>query len=313
VAAAYVSHDTGAASRSVTVPAGTDRLLVAIALSNASTGARTATYGGVSMSVASSANGWVQIFYMLAPTAGSATLAVSGANISTVVAAHYTGIGSFQSGQQATGSASANFSPNMAGLIAFGMVAGSSPSTPVASTAERYDSGGDWYGDRLVTGSGTVSVGVSSTTDPDYAGAIWLESRNLTGAATTNGTSSSGTITTPGFVGAVTTNGTTASGTVTVTVAATGAASKSLASTSGTAAVLVALSGSPSSSAATASGTAGVVVSLTGAATTNGATASGVLVRIPPVGGTIRLSSTLVQRVTSSRALRERVTSSHAL
>lgn len=204
MAAAYVSHDTGAASRSVTVAAGTDRLLVAIALSTASTGARSATYGGVAMNVATTANGWVQIFYMLAPPVGSATLAVTGSNISTVVAAHYTGIVSFQGGQQATGVPSASFSPTGPGLVAFGMVASSTSHTPVASTNERVDSGGDYYADRIVAAGGSVTVGVSSATDPDYAGAIFLE-----------GVSGSGTPSAPAPA---------SSGSATVEVAASGAA-----------------------------------------------------------------------------------------
>lgn len=181
--AAFVSFDTGSASRSVTVAAGTDRVLIAVALSSASTGARSATYNGVAMSVANNANGWAQVFYMLNPPVGSATLAVTGGNISTVVAAHYTGIGSFQSGSQAS-TASASFSPNWGGLIVFGMVAASTSHTPLSNTNERYDSGGDYYADRIVTGSGSVTVGVSTATDPDYAGGIFLDSVNASGTPT---------------------------------------------------------------------------------------------------------------------------------
>lgn len=182
--AAFVSSDTGAASRSVTVAAGTDRLLVAVALSTADTAARSATYNGVAMQVAQTDNGWAQIFYMLSPPVGSATLAVTGANVSTVVAAHYTGVGSFHLGQEATGAASASFAPTMGGLIVFGMVASSTSHTPVASTNERLDSGGDYYADRIVAAGGSVTVGVSSATDPDYAGAIFRDSVNVSGTLT---------------------------------------------------------------------------------------------------------------------------------
>src|ERR1044071_181719 len=156
--AAFVSVTTGAASRSVTVPAGTDRLLVVVALYSSSNAAQSATYGGASMSVATTANGFVQVFYMLAPTVGSATLSVTGSSVDTVVAAHYTGVGSFQSGQQAS-AASASFSPNTGGVIVFGMEAVSTAHTPLANTNERYDSGGGYYADRLGTGSGAGTVG----------------------------------------------------------------------------------------------------------------------------------------------------------
>jgi len=314
MAAAYVSHTTGVASRSVTVPAGTDRLLVAIALSTASTGARTATYGGVSMSVATTANGWAQIFYMLSPPAGAATLAVSGANVSTVIAAHYTGIGSFQTSSGQQGSvASASFTPTTAGLIVFGLVASTTSHTPVASTNERYDTGGDYYADRLVSSGGAVTVGVSAATDPDYAGAIFWEPISATGSPSSSVCTASGTLQTSAFIGAATSSVSTASGTATVVVSATGAPSKSAATTSGTATVTVAATGSPSSTAATTSGTVGVVVSASGAVTTGSATASGTAVLIPPVGGTIELTSTLAQRVRARSQLRDVVLSSSEL
>jgi hypothetical protein len=245
--AAFVSSTTGVASRSVTVAAGTDRLLVAIALSSASTSARTATYNGVSMSVATTANGWVQIFYMLAPPVGSATLAVSGSNISEVIAAHYTGIGSFQSGQQAS-VASASFSPNWGGAIVFGMVAASTSHTPLANTTERLDSGGDYYADRIVTASGSVNVGVSSATDPDYAGAIFLDS-----------VVASGTPTAPVA---------TASGAATIVVAASGTPTAPAPSASGSVSVnAVAASGAVTAPAPSVGGLVDIVVSVSGAVT----------------------------------------------
>ncbi len=236
--AAFVSFTTGVASRSVTVPAGTDRLLVAIAHSSASTAARTATYNGVSMSVASTANGWTQIFYMLNPTAGAATLAVSGANVSSVVAAHYTGIGSFQSGSgQQASTASASFSPTCGGVIVFGMVASTTSHTPVASTNERQD-GGDYYADRIVTTSGSVTVGVSAATDPDYAGAIWLDSVNASGTINAPVATSTGT--------ATVTSGVSVSGNITAPVP----------SVSGSASVIVDVSGSVTAPKASSTGSA---------------------------------------------------------
>lgn len=256
--AAFVSSDTGVASRSVTVAAGTDRILVAVALSSASTSARTATYNGVSMSVASTANGWAQIFYMLSPPVGTATLAISGANISEVVAAHYTGVGSFQSGQQAS-TASASFAPNMGGLIVFGMVAGSTSHTPLASTTERLDSGGDYYADRIVTGSGSVNVGVSSATDPDYAGAIFLNSVNASGAASAPVATAAGAATVTPLVvtvsGAATAPAPTASGSVNVNVVSvSGSVTAALPSVGGLAEVVVSVSGAVSAPSPDADG-----------------------------------------------------------
>lgn len=253
--AAYVSHDTGAASRSVTVAAGTDRLLVAVALSTADTAARSATYGGVAMQVAETDNGWAQIFYMLSPPVGSATLAVTGSNISTVVAAHYTGIGSFQSGQEGS-VASASFSPNWGGLIVFGMVAASASHTPLASTNERVDSGGDYYADRIVSASGSVNVGVSSATDPDYAGAIFLDSVVVSG--------------TPAVPVA------TATGGATIEVAASGTPTAQTPSASGSVTVdVVSVAGSVSAVAPSVGGLADVVISVSGSISAPSATAEG--------------------------------------
>lgn len=252
--AAFVSNTTGAASRSVTVPAGTDRLLVAVAEYSSSNAAQSATYGGVAMSVASTANGFVQIFYMLNPPVGSATLAVTGTSVDTVVAAHYTGVGSFQSGQQAS-AASASFSPNAGGLIVFGMEASSTSHTPLAGTNERVDSAGTYYADRIVTGSGAVTVGVSTATSPDYAGAIFLDSVNASGTPTAPSPSGSGSAT----------PGTGASGTPTAPVA----------TASGSADVIVSASGTPTAPHPTGAGTPAVVVSASGAATAPHPTASG--------------------------------------
>lgn len=244
--AAFVSFTTGAASRSVTVPAGTDRLLVAIALSSDSVAARSATYNGVAMQVASTANGWVQIFYMLNPTAGAATLAVTGTDISTVIAAHYTGIGSFQSASQGS-VASASFNPSWGGLIVFGMVAGSTSHTPLAGTTERQD-GGDYYADRIVTASGAVNVGVSSATDPDYAGAIFLDSVAVSGTPSAPKAS--------------------AAGGATVTVAISGTPTAPVPSVSGSANInVVSVSGSVTAALPSVGGLADVVVGVSGSLT----------------------------------------------
>ncbi len=254
--AAFVSVTTGAASRSVTVPAGTDRLLVVVALYTSATADQSATYGGVAMSVATTTNDFAQVFYMLAPTAGAATLAVTGSNVDTVVAAHYTGVGSFQSGQQAS-VASASFSPNTGGVIVFGMEATSTVHTPVANTNERYDSGGGYYADRIVTGSGAVTVGVSSATDPDYAGAIFLDA----------GVNASGTPSAPAPA---------VSGAANVVVAASGTPSAPPPTASGGANVaVVSVAGTVSTPAPTASGAAAAVVSVSGSVSSPAPSATG--------------------------------------
>ena len=254
--AAFVSNTTGAASRSVTVPAGTDRLLVAVALYSSSNAAQSATYGGAAMSVASTGNGFVQIFYLLAPTVGAATLTVTGSSVDTVVAAHYTGVGSFQSGQQAS-AASASFSPNTSGVIVFGMEAVSTTHTPLANTNERYDSGGGYYADRIVASSGAVTVGVSSATSPDYAGAIFLDA----------GVNSSGTPTAPVA---------TASGAATITVSASGTATTPAPTASGGVNVnVVSVAGTPSAPRPTANGSAGPVVSVSGSVSAPSTSAAG--------------------------------------
>jgi hypothetical protein len=279
--AAFVSNTTGVASRSVTVPAGTDRLLVAVALYGSTNAAQSATYGGVAMSVASNANGFVQIFYMLNPPAGSATLAVTGSSVDTVVAAHYTGVGSFQSGQQAS-VASASFSPNAGGVIVFGMEATSTSHTPLAGTNERLDSAGTYYADRIVSSSGSVTVGVSTATGPDYAGAIFLDSVNASGTPTapspagsgaaSAGTSASGTPTAPSPAG---------SGSVAITVSASGTPTAPSPAGSGTPAVVVSASGAATAPHPTALGAESLApVSVSGAVSAIVPSASGSAVRL---------------------------------
>lgn len=255
--AAFVSVTTGADSRSVTVAAGTDRILVVVALYTATIGAQSATYGGVSMSVANTDNGFAQVFYMLSPPVGSATLTVTGSLFETVVAAHYTGVGSFQSGQQASGVASASFSPNTGGVVVFGMEAVSTTHTPVTDTNERYDSGGGYYADRIVTGAGAVTVGASSATLPDYAGAIFLDA----------GVNASGTPAAP--VAA-------ASGTATVIVSASGAPTAPVATAAGGANVaVVSVAGAPSAPRPTVSGAAAAIISVSGSVTVPSPSATG--------------------------------------
>jgi hypothetical protein len=262
MAAAFVSYTSGSDSRSVTVPAGSDRLLVVACIGSAAVAStRTVTYNGVTLDVASSTNDFVQIHYMLSPPAGAATLTVSGGSLSTVIAAHYTGVGSFQAASGGEGSvASLSFSPSGAGLVVAGISATSASHTPVASTNERHDNAGEWYGDRIVASSGSVTVGVSSATDPDLAGAVFLEpvtSVDASGTAAALLATASGSATV-----VVNASGTaaaiipTASGSATVTVDASGAAAALIPTASGTATLEVNASGAVSAPMATATGTA---------------------------------------------------------
>jgi hypothetical protein len=173
---AFVSVETGDDSFTATVPAGDNRLLVAVVFSSAATADRTATYGGVAMTAAITTNDWVQIFYMLDPPVGAATLAVTGGSVAFMNATHYTGVDSFQAASAQEGqAASASFSPSDAAVVVFGMSAESAGHAPLAGTNERYDAASnEWQGDRIVTGSGSVNVGASTATNPDYAGCIFL-------------------------------------------------------------------------------------------------------------------------------------------
>lgn len=184
MAAAFISLSSGAPG-DVLVPAGADLMVVTVIGSDAVT--RTgATADGVALSNGELDNDFVAVFYRLAPAVGETlTIAITpGTNITTVAVAFYstdTAAFTFQSGQEGS-LASDSYSPSGAAVITHGISAVTTSHTPVASTNERLDSGGAWYGDRIVTGAGSVTVGVTSATDPDYAGAIFTET---TGASLT--------------------------------------------------------------------------------------------------------------------------------
>jgi hypothetical protein len=246
-------------------------------------GAQSATYGGVSMSVASTANSFVQIFYMLAPTVGAATLAVTGSSVDTVVAAHYTGVGSFQAGQQAS-VASASFSPSTGGVIVFGMEATSTVHTPVANTIERYDTSGGYYADRVVAGPGAVTVGVSSATAPDYAGAIFLDA----------GTNAAGTPSAPAP---------TVSGAASIVVSASGSVAAPHPTVAGGANVaVVSVAGAVSAPHPTVAGAASVTVSASGSVSAPSPSAVGEV-----VGSTHQFASVAVRGATSGAVVLEPV------
>jgi hypothetical protein len=173
----FISVQNGVIDQSVTVPAGADLMVVGIG--NATEQLRTsASFNGQALSAAELDNEFAALFYMLAPPVGTtAQLSVTPNNAaSQTVVAFYSTTASgftFQGGQQAS-AGSASYSPSGAGVVCH-IISATSAGTPVAGTNERYDSGsGDWYGDRIVTGAGAVTVG-ATISNPDYAGAIFLE------------------------------------------------------------------------------------------------------------------------------------------
>lgn len=283
MAVAYVSSTTGAANRSVTVASGSDRLLVVSSISSSSVGSpRTVTYGGVALTVATSANAFIQVHYLLSPTVGTATLDVTpttGLTLGTVVAAHYTGVGSFQASSGTSASAaSLSFTPSGGGLATMAMGAVSTSHTPLTNTNERHE-GANYYCDRIVASSGSITVGVSSASGPDAAGAVWLEASTAvdsSGAATNPDPTAAGTATvTVDASGAATNPDPTAAGTATVTVSASGAATNPDPTAAGNATSVPSASGAATNPDPTAAGTATVVVSASGAATNPDPTATG--------------------------------------
>ena len=283
MAVAYVSSTTGAANRSVTVASGSDRLLVVSSISSSSVGSpRTVTYGGVALTVATSANAFIQVHYLLSPTVGTATLDVTpttGLTLGTVVAAHYTGVGSFQASSGTSASAaSLSFTPSGGGLATMAMGAVSTSHTPLTNTNERHE-GANYYCDRIVASSGSITVGVSSASGPDAAGAVWLEASTAvdsSGAATNPDPTAAGTATvTVDASGAATNPDPTAAGTATVTVSASGAATNPDPTAAGNATSVPSASGAATNPDPTAAGTADVTVGVSGAATNPDPTATG--------------------------------------
>ena len=169
---AYISHTQGATGRTENID-GDCSLFVVATLHNSETSTVACTLDGSPLTVASGANGYVKIYYMLNPPTGSRDLEFVQTNISQVFAAQYSDIESFQAAQQAAAQ-QANYSPNGAGLIFHAVIGGGGSGSPISGTTQRQSTGANWYGDRIVTGSGTVAVGCSGLSDPDYAGAIFL-------------------------------------------------------------------------------------------------------------------------------------------
>src|SRR5690606_37260067 len=235
-------------------------LVVVAVIHFGETGAIDCELGGTALTLATDDNPYVKIFYRLNPAAGAQTLDFELNQISSVVCAQYSDIESFQSAQQAS-AGSANYSPSGAGLIVHAISA-TSAGTPVADTNERFDGGtGEWYGDRIVTGAGTVNVG-ATISDPDYAGAIFLAPSEEPEEVDASGTPTAAAPT--------------ASGSASVVVSSSGASTAAAPTASGSASPVVASSGAVSGPAPSASGAASAVVSAAGtlSALTPGASGS---------------------------------------
>lgn len=254
--AAYVTHGkTGGIDHTVTVPAGTDRLLVVITIASDEgyTPSRTVTYGGVTLDIATSTNDWVQIHYMLSPPVGDATLTVSGDKIDWIVDAHYTGIGSHTVAAQGS-SASLSAFVAFDGVMVMGQESNTSSHTALADSNTREDTENNWFGDRFVTTApGTFSVGVVSSSDPHSAQAVFLEPMP--------------TVSVSGAVAAPRAAPTT-SGQVTVRVAPTGAAAAIRPTVTGSVTVnITAIAGAPSALISTATGIVTLSTNASGAVT----------------------------------------------
>lgn len=228
----FVSISVGAA-RNIEVTAGTSLLILAICRNDAVGAGSSATLGGVGLNVANNSNDWTQMFYMLNPPEGIAAIAASGSNITNIIAVQYTGVSEFVSAQQGS-VLSHSFNPARAAVMPFSMsFAGGG--TPLADTTERFDTGGDYYADRIVASGGTgIAVGCSAGSAPDSVAALFLAPESgdepnagtmaLTGvAATGSGTGAARLTSTAALTGVPAAGTGTAAARLTSTAAFTGA------------------------------------------------------------------------------------------
>lgn len=268
MAIAFQSFTNGSVNRTVTVPSGSDRLMVVWTFGSFITG--TPTYNGVALSIAHDTNSFVHCYYMLNPTVGSASLA-GNASYQEAVVCHYTGVASFQAssgGTASTASISRTTSTANA-LIVAAIGANAATFTPLTDTNGRYDGvstfDGNWVGDRTnATTAGAYTVGVSSATNPDIVAAVF--------AAVASGNSASD----PSFASAAST----AASAAVLGHVAPSASFASAASTAASTAVLghvaasaVFLSGASASAAAAVLGHVASAASFVSDASTSAATA----------------------------------------
>lgn len=289
----FVTSDVGNVPRSLVIDADTNLLVVVSTNSAAHGTARTATYNGVTMDAASTSNDFVQIHYMFDPPVGSHTLDVTPvSNLSEVITLQFADMDSFESAQEAS-VASASFNPSRRAAIVFGMSAVTTAHTPVSSTVEVHDAGGDYAAYRLTTAGGSVTVGVSSATDPDYAGAIFLGTNpsggvDVSGAVSSSSPSTSGSIQTVANVsGAVTSSSPATSGALQTPKNASGAVTSSAPSTSGALQTVANLSGAVTSSAPATSGSLQSAKNVTGAVASATPTTAGALQVVVNITGAV--------------------------
>lgn len=284
----FIGGDVGNTPRNITIDADTNLLVVITTNFAAFASARDVTLDGVSLSVATSANQFVQVHYMFDPPVGTFELdVVDFTNLSEVIQFQFANMDSFESGQQAS-LANDDYSPSRRAVIVHGISAVSTAHTPVTDTIEVHDAGGDWAGYRIVTAAGTYNVGVTTATDPDYAGAIFLGTvagaggdLDLVGVPVAgSGTGSARLTSTMALTGAP--------------VAGSGTGSVRLTSTQALTGVPVAGSGTGSARLTSTQALAGVPVAGSGTAAAR-LTSSAALTGVPVAGsgsGAARLTST---------------------
>ena len=315
---AFVTSDSGTVPRSVVIDASTNLLVVVTTNSAAHTTARTVTYNGVALDVATFSNDFAQVHYMFDPPVGSHTLDITPtSNLSGAGTLQFANMDSFASAQEAS-LASDTFSPSRRAAIAMGISATSTSHTPVAGTNETLDSGGNWVGYRVVTSGGSVTVGVASATDPDYAGAIFLGTNpaagndidgalttsaasvsaslqsavNVTAAVTTSSASVTGSLQTPkNLSGAVTTSAASSSGSLETPKSLAAAVTTSSAAASGSVETPKNVTGSTTTSSASVTGSLQSAVNVTGATTTSSASVTGSLENPRNLSGAVTTSS----------------------
>lgn len=294
--AAYISHtESNIALRDETIDANCSLLLVAVLETDSNGTPRTVELDGNALTVVTPINNFVQLHYMLNPPTGTFQLGVDGTGISTIIAAQYAGIDSFESGQQASVD-NANYSPSAAALIVHAISAVATGTEPVAGTTERHDEAGEWFGDRIVSGAGTYNVGTTGTTDPDYAGAIFLAQAGEEEVSFSSSTLALTTLTVSGsFSPVVTLTGTlefpdaTVSGGFTPAVALSGDLELTALALSGGFGPLVTLSGDLSLPVATLSGSFAPAVTLSGTLNVAALALSGGFTAAVTLDGTLTL------------------------
>lgn len=287
----FVSISVGAA-RNIEITAGTTLLVLSVCRNDATGAGSSATLGGVGLNVANNSNDWTQQFYMLNPPEGIAAIAASGSNITNIIATQYTGVSEFVSSQQGS-VLSHSFSPSRACLMTFSM-AFAGGGTPLAGTEERFDTGGDYYGDRIESAGGTFSVGCSAGGFPDSTAALFL-------APDSGDEPNSATM---ALVGVPVAGSGTGSARLTSTMALTGAPVAGSGTGSVRLTATMALTGAPVAGSGTGSARLTSTQALTGAPVAGSGTGDAKLTATQALtGAPVAGSGTAAARLTSTQAL----------